>query len=102
MALEYLAPGFLYTVVKDVVARIRGRHLSPAEKIQTQQKWKAVFDQKLWERQRQDIRTDVIIRDVKRHDRYPNLDDKAKDISPWFRAGLMGTYYKGVMIGLQW
>ena len=35
-------------------------------------------------------------------DNYPDIDDKAKGISPWFRAGLVGTYHKGALIGLRW
>jgi hypothetical protein len=35
-------------------------------------------------------------------DHYPEIDEKAKGISPWFRAGLIGMYHRGVLIGLRW
>src|SRR5271169_6669253 len=35
-------------------------------------------------------------------DSYPDVDENAKGISPWFRAGLVGTYHKGALIGLEW
>lgn len=45
---------------------------------------------------------DVIIRDMERIDSYPESSDKNKGISPWFKAGLMGTYHKGIQVGLNW
>lgn len=46
------------------------------------------------------LRLDVIIRDVKRMDIYPETDDD-KGISPWFKLGLIGQYHRGVMFGLR-
>jgi hypothetical protein len=99
-------PGFIYALLKDLgtwgLARVRGRRLSPAEVIRLRAKWKAEFEEHLYQTRKQKLREDVIIRDIKRMDTYPDLDDKAKGISPWFRAGLVGTYHKGALIGLEW
>ncbi len=54
------------------------------------------------ERRPKKLATDVIIRDMRRVDGYPDADAKRKGVSPWFRAGLMGTYHRGVLIGLRW
>jgi hypothetical protein len=99
-------PNFVYTLLKDVtslgIAWLRGRRLTPAEVIRLRGKWKAEFEEQIYQRRKQKLREDVIIRDIKRMDNYPNVDEKSKGISPWFRAGLLGTYHKGVLIGLRW
>jgi hypothetical protein len=102
---EFLTPGFLYSLIKDAVAVVRGRHrrLSPSEIVELRQKWKPEFEKHILETRRQQLRKDVIIRDMKRLDDYPNIDEKSKrGISPWFRVGLMGIYHKGVQMGLSW
>ena len=44
---------------------------------------------------------DVIIRDVDRFDGYPKVDEEEQGISSWFRAGFIGTYTRGIKVGLQ-
>lgn len=39
---------------------------------------------------------------MRRIDDYPNINDREKAISPWFRAGLVGVYHKGILLGLRW
>jgi hypothetical protein len=67
------------------------RRLSPQKIVQLRQKWKNQFETKLLERRRAGLRNDVIIRDMRRLDNYPETEDKDKGISPWFRVGLMAT-----------
>lgn len=104
MALEYFVPSFLYTLGKDAWAAIRGRkrHLTPAEVVQLRQKWKPIFERELGERRRAKLNVDVIIHDVKRHDQYPEIREHEKDISAWFKVGLMDTYHGGILVGLSW
>jgi hypothetical protein len=101
--LEYLAPGFLYSLAKDGVAAIRmmRRRLTPSEVVALRQKWKPVFDEKIWEAHKNGHGIDVYIRDIKRIENYPDAKETAKGISPWFRAGLMGTYHRGILVGLR-
>jgi hypothetical protein len=102
---EYLAPGFLYSLIKDAVSvvRQRRRQSSSSEIVELRQKWKPEFEKHILETRRQQLRKDVIIRDVKRLDHYPNIDEKSKHgISPWFRVGLMSIYHKGILVGLEW
>jgi len=49
---------------------------------------------------KEELRGPVVVRDVKRLDSYPHVDDKPRVISPWFRVGLIGTYHKGIQLGL--
>jgi hypothetical protein len=102
--IEWLAPGFLYAIVKDTFGALRRRHrrLSPAQILELRQKWKPLFEEEIMKNHTQKLRKDIIIRDVKRMDDYPNVDEKKKGISPWFRVGLMGTYHKGILVGLRW
>jgi hypothetical protein len=78
------------------------RKLSAAEIVELRKKWKGEFEPRIWEWHQKKLREDVIIRDMKRFDSYPDLDEKAKGISPWFRAGLVGTYHRGIQVGLSW
>lgn len=102
--IEYFTLGFLYTLAKDgwAAARGRKRRLSPAEVLAKRQKWKSEIEAKLWERRKQKLGMDVIVRDVKRMDDYPNVNEAEKGISAWYKCGLMDTYHRGVMLGLSW
>ena len=105
--LESIAPGFLYSVAKDglrVVGRLFRRkqpRLTPTEIIAKRQQWKAVIDEKLWERRKQKLGMDVIVRDVARINEYPDTKN-GKGISAWYKCGLMGTYHRGILLGLSW
>jgi hypothetical protein len=102
--IELLAPGFIYSLLKDTwgALRRRRRRLSPAQILSLRQKWKPLFEEEIIKNHTQKLRKDIIIRGVKRLDDYPNVDEKKKGISPWFRVGLMGTYHKGILAGLRW
>jgi len=102
--LELLAPSFIYSVGKDLVKQIIGRkrRLAPAQVIELRSKWKPQFEQHIWEDFKKKLRKDVIIRDMKRIDAYPNIDEKEKGISPWFRLGLVGTYHRGIYVAHGW
>lgn len=102
--IEWLGPGLIYTVLKDAWSALRGRRrrLSSAEILELRQKWKPLFEKEIWKTHAEKLRKDVIIRDMKRLDHYPDVDRKEKGISPWFRIDLMGTYHKGILVGLRW
>ena len=104
VVIELFAPGFFYSLAKDAYSILRrhGRTVSNSEILELRQKWKPIFEEKIWEAHKGQISADIIIRDVRRMDSYPDNEDKGKGISPWFRAGLMGTYHRGIKIGLRW
>ena len=77
------------------------RNLTAQQKLELRTKWKPQFTSYLAERHRDQLRTDAIIRDMKRMDMYPDADE-GKGISPWFRVGLIDTYERGIMVGLRW
>jgi hypothetical protein len=103
--LESVSLGFLYTVSKDAVRALRrgGRPPTPEQILKQRQRWKSPFEREVRRRHSNELRRDVILRDVKRMDHYPNTDDqKGKHTSPWFRSDLVGTYHRGILIGLGW
>ena len=102
--LELAVPGFAYSAIKDLWAFVRGRRrrLTPAQVIQLRQKWKSEIGGKLYDRKSKKLRSDIIIRDMRRIDNYPNVDEKSRGISAWFKVGLMGTYHRGFIAGLSW
>jgi hypothetical protein len=101
--IEFLVPSFLYSLLKDGVSFVRGRrrNLKPSEIVALRQKWKPRFEAEVWKNYRKKLREDVIIRDMKRIDSYPENSDQ-KGISAWFRAGLVDTYHRGILVGLGW
>lgn len=96
-------PGFLYSALKDAVGYFRDRRRKPSssEIVAKRQKWKPVFEEQIRDRQRNGLRLDAIVRDMKRVDNYPDAKE-GKGISSWFRVGLVGTYYRGIYLGLEW
>jgi hypothetical protein len=82
---------------------IRGRKVTPQEKLALRSKWKPLFQEYIADNRRRNLRLDAIIRDMKRIDNYPEVSEySSKGISPWFRVGLIDTYEKGFMAGLRW
>jgi hypothetical protein len=102
--LEYLSINFAYQVGKDLYARFRGagRRLTPSQVIELRSKWKPQFEERIWDNHRKELRSDAIIRDMSRLDKYPELEEKEKGISPWFRLGIVGTYHRGIYVAHGW
>jgi len=92
-----------YRILKDLWTWIRGsqRRLSQSEITQARQKWKSEIEPTIWKRRKEGLGLDVIVHDVRRQDEYPDINEK-KGISPWFKVGLMGTYHRGILAGLEW
>ena len=96
----------MYSFCKDIGFFIwhlfnkRKRKLLQSEIVQLRQKWKNEFEQKILEARVSGTGTDVIIRDVKRMNSYPDGNNK-KGISSWFKAGLVSTYHRGIQVRLR-
>lgn len=99
-----LSLSLFYGIARDVLAFARGRRwvLSATEVVRLREKWQPIFEARIAERRARQLREDVIIRDVKRVDNYPDSDEGGRGISPWFRAGLVGTYHRGIQLGLRY
>lgn len=77
------------------------RKLSSAEKLELRNKWKPLFNNHLAELHHKKLTSEVVVRDMKRIDAYPDVS-KGRGISSWFRVGLIDTYERGIMVGLRW
>lgn len=79
------------------------RHkFTPGELVQHREKMRQQFQEEIYRCRHEKLRKDVIIRHVNRVDDYPNIDDRKKGISPWFRVGLIDTYERGIVLGLHY
>ncbi len=98
-----ISGSLIYSVAKDLWKRLRGhrRRLSKPEILALRAKWQDEIQQKLWDRKTQGILGDVIIRDVARLDMYAEVRPSA-GISAWFKAGIAGTYHRGILVGLNY
>jgi hypothetical protein len=98
---EWIGGSTAYSIVKDAVGyvrrRLRGK--APSERLERRAKWKPIFEDLILTRRRNQLRSDVIIRDVRRMDHYPDQEE-GKGISPWFRVGLVGTFHRGIEVAL--
>lgn len=103
MSLEYISASFLYSFLKDAWQKCCGRKkLNPEELLNIRNKWRTEIEERLWDFRRKGLAKDVIIHDIVRQDHYPNGPDKKKGISAWFRVGLMDTYERGILLGIDW
>jgi len=90
-----------YSIFKDLGSFIislfnkRKRNLSYSDIVRLRQKWKSEFEHKILEARVTGAGRDVIIRDVKRMDSYPDGANKT-----WYKAGLVSTYHRGIQVRL--
>lgn len=92
----------IYGILKDLLKFVQSKQkgLSPEEIVKRRQKWKDEIKEKLQLIDDKVGYGEVIIHDVKRKDMYPEVEEKKKVISSWFRVGLLGTYHRGIQVGL--
>ncbi|KPL05372.1 MAG: hypothetical protein AMJ73_01085 [candidate division Zixibacteria bacterium SM1_73] len=69
---------------------------SSSKKIEHRAKLKKEFLRNLPKADKHGVRGEAIIRDLKRLDSYPDLDNKNKGISPWFKVELKDLYHRGL------
>jgi hypothetical protein len=103
MAFEWLTGSLAYSFSKDLVGGLirKFKPMPPQQKIELRQKWKPQFEEHILDHFARKLRSDVIIRDVRRVDQYPNTEKNEKGISAWFRLGLVGTYHRGILVAFQ-
>lgn len=80
---------------------LKTRFESNAARIQHRESLRQALQEEIYRCRAEKLRQDVIIRHVDRVDSYPNLDPDEAGISPWFRASLVDTYERGIVLCLQ-
>jgi hypothetical protein len=89
-------------VAKDAISLLwrSFRKPDPVQLIERRQKIKAEVESHLHWLNESARYGEAIIRDIKRADEYPNADTKSKGVSAWYKTTLLGTYHRGIQIGL--
>jgi hypothetical protein len=89
-------------VAKDGISALwrRLKKPDPAQLIERRQRLKAEVESHLRRIDNSGRYGEVIIRDVKRADEYPRVDEKSKGVSAWYKTTLLGTYHRGIQIAL--
>jgi hypothetical protein len=98
---EWLSIG--YSALKDLLKFVKSKQkgLNPEETVKLRQKWKDEIKEKLQWIDDKVGYGEVIIRDVKQNDLYPEVEEKKKGISSWFRVEYLETYHRGIKVGLH-
>jgi hypothetical protein len=92
-------------IARDLWCRFWGHRPSVNDDwaLELQQRWRPRFEKRVAKQLRDKLPEDIIIRDFKRIDRYPDAEEGPRGISPpWFSAGLVGTYDTGILLALGW
>jgi hypothetical protein len=94
--------GTIYSIAKDIFGWLVRKLRKPdqIQLIEYRNKIKKMVESNLPELKTEYDYGEVIVRDIKRMDDYPEVDDKLRGISPWFKLGLIGTYHRGIKVGL--
>jgi len=101
--IEWFSASVVYAALKDTISAFRGRRrkLTDSERLSLRQKWRPQFEERVFENHRRGLRRDVVIRDLARLDDYPGSPQVSRGISPWFRAGLVDTTHRGILVWLR-
>lgn len=99
---EFSGASAFYSFAKDVFKAVKRKFAGApaAERLARRAKWKPIFEDLIRVQRRDGLRSDVIIRDVKRIDQYPDIEEDSR-ISAWFKVGLVGTYHRGIQVALS-
>ena len=102
MGLEVLVSPFI-SLLKDAIAFAwrKVRRPDPVVLVTTRQRLKTEVESNLRWIDNSGRYGEVIIRDVRRADEYPRINAKSRGISSWFKSTLVGTYHRGVLVGLS-
>jgi hypothetical protein len=76
------------------------RHRSAGARLQHILSMKEEVDRHLW-KVLAETNGDAIIRELRRMDSYPEVDESLRSTSPWFKVELKGTYHAGIEVFLS-
>lgn len=92
----------LYSFIKDVIKLVTHKNFPPEQQLAQKAKWEPILKSWLLTSYLNNYRRDIIIRDVKRINSYPNSCEKKRGISSWFRLGALDTLHDGVLVAIRW
>ncbi len=98
MLFEYGLISPVYNEIKNFFRWEKGKKgMTPVETIYARQMWKKEIEEHLLTGEY----GEVIIRDIRRVDTYPNVKEKGKGVSSWFGVGILETCHNGLKVRLR-
>jgi hypothetical protein len=100
MGIETLAIGllqFFASRVRFISDGWKRRRRNAAGRLRHNLAVKKEVNEKLW-KVLAETNGDAIIRELRRKDSYPAIDESLRSISPWFKVELKGTYHRGIEV----
>ncbi|ULH06466.1 hypothetical protein [Alcaligenes faecalis] len=88
-------------IKRNLPSTYSARFKSENDKIQHRERLRHAVREEILRCRFEKLRQDVIVRDVRRLDHYPEVKEKTEGISPWFRVDLVDTYHRGIVVLLQ-
>jgi hypothetical protein len=88
---------FLASLVRSIIDGWHGRRRSASGRLQHILAVKKEVNERLW-KVLSETNGDAIIRELRRKDTYPELDESLRSVSPWFKVELKGTYHAGIEV----
>jgi len=70
----------------------------PVQLLKRREELRREFEEHLPKKNKYGVHCDAIIRDIKRMDLYPAIDEEGKGISPWFKVEVKGLYHRGLEV----
>ena len=100
MGIETFLIGALQLVsslVRSLVDGLRGRRRSAAGRLAHMLATKREVNERLW-KVLAETNGDAIVRELRRRDSYPDVDESLHSTSRWFKVELKGTYHAGIEV----
>ena len=90
----------LFSPFISLIKWIRGKikKPEPLSVLKHREKLKEEFNKNIRKKDQYGTRGNMIIRDIKKMNEYPDFDKKKKGISPYFRVELKDIYHKGIEV----
>jgi len=88
----------IYEILKDILTFVfkRFKKPDPVVLLKQRQEWRSEFEKHLHKESAELIYDEAIVRDISRMDNYPDVIDKKKGISSWFKVEVKGLYHRGI------
>jgi len=76
------------------------RSLTPTQKLELRLKWQPEFENWLHKQVRDKLEPQIVIRDLRRMDVFPDIPKSSRGARAWFRTLIIATYERGIVVSL--
>ncbi|WP_025596129.1 hypothetical protein [Agrobacterium tumefaciens] len=78
------------------------RRLTPTQKLELRLKWQPEFEKWFYTQVRDKLDPEIVIRDLRQMDVFPDIPKNPRGAPAWFRTLLIGTYERGIIVSLAY